>query len=170
METETGTATAAAPRRSRSRADAGGEPLNAGSAATSNPAVRRLSLALVVVAFGCSSSSEPSSSDDAGGDGAHGDAATDTAFDIDTAPPDNGCPLAYDPASIDCTRACANYAAWCEATPCKTPYCDKPSDCLTVCNATKSETGYTNALFGCAADNAQCAAYQACVVATCPTP
>jgi hypothetical protein len=146
------------------------------STAPSNGSMRVRSIALsgalsfaLLAASACSSSGEPTSGGD-GGDATSGDAAHDVAFDIDTTPPDNGCPLAFDPAKIDCTRACANYQAWCETTPCKTPYCDKPSDCLVVCDATKSVSGFTNALFGCAALHSACEVYQSCLAATCPTP
>lgn len=134
------------------------------------PAMRLPPLALLVFAIGCSSSSSDPSSADTGGETAPVDATHDVAFDIDTTPADSGCPLAYDPSTIDCTKACANYLAWCETTSCKSPYCDRPTDCATACNVTKGETGYTNALFGCAAQNTQCAAYETCVTSTCPSP
>src|SRR5260221_8773733 len=118
-------------------------------------------LAFVLVRGGCSSRD--------GGGPAPGDGATDATasegggFDVgaDGGKTEGGC-LPYDPAKIDCAKACTNFQAWCDASPCANPYCGNEADCVTACNVSKDKTATTNVLFGCAAGNTECAAYSAC--------
>ena len=134
--------------------------------------MHRRALAILVPSFfllaACSSSDGGSPSDlgDAGGDGARTETGDpDAAFDVVTShdAPDTSC-RAYDAAKIDCARACANFQAWCDsdAAACANPYCGKAADCATACNVSKDTLPETNVLFGCAAENTDCAAFRTC--------
>lgn len=69
--------------------------------------------------------------------------------------------------SVDCSTACTHFVDFEKNDGCANPYADVRSSCVAVCDTTKATTTYTNALFGCAAEHATCAAFKQCLKDKC---
>lgn len=69
-------------------------------------------------------------------------------------------------ANVDCKAACEHFTAWGKTGACANPYAGDPQ-CELACNTVKDSMPYVNALYGCAGDNADCAAWKACLALIC---
>jgi hypothetical protein len=75
--------------------------------------------------------------------------------------------MPYDTSSIDCDAACDHFESFGSTGPCGNPYVGKHAECVISCNATKGTLAYTNALYGCAAENTECNQHLACMDEKC---
>ena len=136
--------------------------------------MRQLAFGLVALAtlmIACGSDDEKSSPD-AGSGGGSGGSATGGTSGAGGAAGSGGmlCSAAtkpYEPSIINCQTACANFTAYCaQGSGCQNPYCNDPQ-CPLACDTIKGGLTYSNALFGCAAENPTCAGFSQCLKDKC---
>jgi hypothetical protein len=67
-------------------------------------------------------------------------------------------------ADVDCSAACQHFVAWGPSGACANPY---GADCTLACDTVKNGLTYVNVLFGCAAQESDCSAFQQCMATYC---
>ncbi|MBK7585081.1 MAG: hypothetical protein IPI67_33445 [Myxococcales bacterium] len=63
--------------------------------------------------------------------------------------------------TVDCAKTCQHFTDWGAGGACATPYAGDPQ-CPLACDTIIHSNPYVNALFGCAAQEAECSAYLKC--------